>query len=795
MDTLAVLDAALAWARAGVSVIPAAADGTKAPLGQWRAYTTQRPDERQLMAWFGTGHPGIGVVCGAVSGGLEMLELEGRAVDESMLEALRESAAAHGLAELWGRLAGGYVERTPSGGLHWLYRVTGEWVPGNTRLASRSARDDELTAQERALLADHPHRTVMRVLAETRGEGGFVVVAPSHGPVHPTGAPWEALAGAHAGQLVSVTSEERAELHRLVAAFDQPQTPRDKPSSPFAPTPRPGMVSAQGSVSPGDDFERRTDWADGMLLGGAGWTRVTGSAGRYCTWRRPGKQLGISATTGHSSDRDRLYVLTTSTLFDASVPYTKLGAYAVLHHGGDHAAAARELSRLGFGVRPAPASTSTPLPPSAPAGPGTPIAAPVDVVRRIKLTPASQIKPRRARWLWDARVPMGEITLVAGREGAGKSTLLSWLVRAITRGELEGEHHGTPRGVLYAAAEDSWNHTVVPRMIAAGADLDRVFRVEVAEELYGNAKMVLPHDIGEVFQAGAEVDASCLMLDPGLSFLDDRIDTFRTPEVRPALEALRKGAELAQVAVLMLCHFNKSTGTDVLTKIAGARAFAEVARAALAVAVDMPDDDDDDDDSGEDKEPVIILSQVKNNLGRSNLPSLTYAIREAIVETDEGDTRVGRLHWTGTSDRTAEQALNAAHGGGGGSGRGRPLSAATLAVLAWIKAQGRTVAASEVVNAHPGIKADNLRKILQRGVDRGVITRPFDGHYAPVRPAVTEVVSQSHSVPSPGQTPTTTKTLFRRDQESVTQDHVTEGQKDTADGTPADVSQPPLVGV
>lgn len=361
---------------------------------------------------------------------------------------------------------------------------------------------------------------------------------------------------------------------------------------------------------------------------------------------------------------------------------------------------------------------------------------PTQTARVVRLLPASRIKPKRVRWLWDGRVPLGEITLIAGREGAGKSTFLAWMVRAITRGELPGEFHGQPRAVLYAAAEDSWAYTVVPRLIAAGADLNLVYRIEVVDQEHGQAKMTLPMDTADVLTAGAAVGSVALMLDPGLSFLDDRIDTFRTPEVRPALEALRRHAERFEQAVLMLAHFNKTTGTDVLTKIAGSRAFAEVARAALAVAVDDSNDDEDDDgrppfeqrehrqDDG--KEPTVILSQVKNNLGRMNLPNLTYVIRDAIVETEDGDAHVGKLYWTGESDRTAEQALN----GFAYAKRKKPLGDTGQAITNYLRSKFRPVSLSEIIRSLPDVQEGTLKKELRRLVDRGLLTQPSRGMYS-----------------------------------------------------------------
>src|SRR5476651_1994147 len=94
--------------------------------------------------------------------------------------------------------------------------------------------------------------------------------------------------------------------------------------------------------------------------------------------------------------------------------------------------------------------------------------------RHIILTKASQIKPRPVFWLWKNRLALGTLGLLAGRQGVGKSTLAYWVAARLTRGELYGTYFGTPKAVLICAAEDSWEHTIVPRLIAAGADRDRI---------------------------------------------------------------------------------------------------------------------------------------------------------------------------------------------------------------------------------------------------------------------------------------------------------------------------------
>jgi putative DNA primase/helicase len=336
-----VLTAALAWHDQGFCVLPTKADGSKAPaVASWTGYQQEGPNRQQVEKWFTGGHAGLGLVCGAISGNLEMLELEGRAVEGGALTELTELIESAGLADLWMRITSdGYAEKTPSGGLHFLYRVDGDPVPGNTKLANRPANDAELAVK--------PKERV-KGLAETRGEGGYVVVAPSHGRTHPTGRAWDIAYGAP-GRVPTITFAEREQLHRLFRCLDR--MPAAEPATMPA---RALQVvrDSTGGISPGDDFESKVDWDDELLLGGAGWTAAF-SRGRTIYWRRPGKVTpGISATTGHDNARDRLYVFSSATEFPTETPTTKFGAYALLHHNGDFKAGAKELRRLGYGSPP-----------------------------------------------------------------------------------------------------------------------------------------------------------------------------------------------------------------------------------------------------------------------------------------------------------------------------------------------------------------------------------------------------------------------------------------------------------
>ena len=282
--------------------------------------------------------------------------------------------------------------------------------------------------------------------------------------------------------------------------------------------------------------------------------------------------------------------------------------------------------------------------------PGTESPAESEEHRRLVLTPAAAIKPRRVRWLWQGRLALGTLALLAGREGLGKSTLGYWLAAQITRGTLPCECWGQPMAVLVCATEDSWEHTIVPRLIAADADLDRVYRVEV-EANSVHVGLSLPRDLPAVRHAANETQAALLLLDPLMSRLDDRLDTHRDGQVRLALEPLVAAADQAGMTVLGLIHHNKSDSTDPLQLVMASKAFTAVARSVHTVVPDP------DDETGNRR----LFGTPKNNLGRSDLPTLGFTIDSFSVPTDGDDLALtARLVWGAESPSSIAEAMRRA---------------------------------------------------------------------------------------------------------------------------------------
>jgi len=346
--------------------------------------------------------------------------------------------------------------------------------------------------------------------------------------------------------------------------------------------------------------------------------------------------------------------------------------------------------------------------------------------RRLILTPASEIEPEPVVWAWQdgedvdtGRIPLGSLSIAAGREGTGKSSFGIWLAARITRGTLPGALSGQPRAVVYAAVEDSWKYTLVPRLMAAGADLTKVYRAEVVEDEDQGVTLSLPLDNALLTHELANVGAGLLVLDPLMSTIGANIDTHREREVRTALDPLARLADRARCIVLGIAHFNKGASTDPSSLITGSGAFKNVPRSVFGFAVDA--------------EGGRVMSQTKNSLGRLDLPSLAYQIEPCAVPTRSGPAHVARLVWLGESERTVTDIL----GDRGGEDEHEERKDAAEWLRSYLADNGGEAGAPDVIEAGKknGFSTDTLKRAKRRagvrseknGMDAGWMWRLTEG--------------------------------------------------------------------
>lgn len=241
--------------------------------------------------------------------------------------------------------------------------------------------------------------------------------------------------------------------------------------------------------------------------------------------------------------------------------------------------------------------------------------------------------PERARWSWHNRIPLGALTLMAGREGIGKSTVVFNIAARMSKGELDGDLSGKPKGVVIVATEDSWESKIAPSLLYAGVDPHRVGYVTSSHEDWFT-DVILPDDLDEIEEMCDQVDAGLLVFDPLTSRLAKDIDTHKDSDVRRGLEPLAGFARKTGVSVVGLIHVNKGGG-DPLNSIMGSKAFTAAARSVLFCA------QYEDDTFG--------MSVIKSNLGPSNKQTELYQLE--VGEVQPGISGV-RAKFTGSTNET-----------------------------------------------------------------------------------------------------------------------------------------------
>ncbi|OUC96069.1 AAA family ATPase [Streptosporangium minutum] len=274
---------------------------------------------------------------------------------------------------------------------------------------------------------------------------------------------------------------------------------------------------------------------------------------------------------------------------------------------------------------------------------------PEPFTRRRKLTRASDIEIKPVTWMWEdngaGRIPAGSQVVAAGREGTGKSSFGIWMSAGVTTGTLPGSLLGTPYDVIYVAVEDSWEHTIAGRLKAAGADLDRVWRLDVEVSEDEISTINLPYDFDLLEESITEYGVKLVVLDPLISTIGSSVDTHKERSVRTVLDPLARMADRTGCVMLGIAHFGKAAGTDASSLITGSGAFKNVPRAIFGFAVDPEDGS-------------RVMTQTKNSLGRTDLPSLAYSIESTKVQTTAGGyAEVGKFVFGGEAPRSVEQIL------------------------------------------------------------------------------------------------------------------------------------------
>jgi len=232
-----------------------------------------------------------------------------------------------------------------------------------------------------------------------------------------------------------------------------------------------------------------------------------------------------------------------------------------------------------------------------------------------RLVNLGTIVPRAVRWLWPRRIALGKLTTIAGEPGLGKSQLLLDIIARVTTGNpwpdnIEG--FNAAGSAVLLSAEDDIEDTIVPRLIAAGADLNYVTALQGVEFKLDDKTPAkqrcfnLECDLPALEQAiNALPDCRIVGIDPISSYLGGT-DSHKNAELRGLLAPLSDLAAKRNVAVVSVTHLNKTSGAKAMHRVTGSLAFVAAARAAWLVT--------------QDKENATrrLFLPIKNNLAKDN---------------------------------------------------------------------------------------------------------------------------------------------------------------------------------
>lgn len=297
---------AIEYLKAGISVIPVNPE-TKSPLIKWTEYQSKQMTNDQAWQLF-TDSKGIAIICGHVSGGLECLDFDNHfnnagAIIRQFMEIIEveEIIKKYDLP----------VEKSPSGGYHIFFRSK---IPqGNQKLARKE------NAKGRP-----------ETLIETRGEGGYVIAAPTVNYI---------LKKGDFTKIAEITDEEREILLTAACSFNEYADQRDYAST---------SSYVGDDDRPGDEYDKDISSIEEAkrILDEHGWKTRNG-----IHYQRPGKQKGISATFGKVAPEVFYVFSTNASPFEDRKAYTPWQIYAILEHNFDFETAGKELYKRGYGKK------------------------------------------------------------------------------------------------------------------------------------------------------------------------------------------------------------------------------------------------------------------------------------------------------------------------------------------------------------------------------------------------------------------------------------------------------------
>ena len=291
---------------------------------------------------------GVGLVCGELSGNLEVLDVDAKYdLTGTLIDDLKNAIHAQDKT----LLSKFVVQKTMSGGLHMIYRCS--VIEGNKKLANRPTTEQEKDLAFKksyestkakgcpkeidpnnfedycvAIAKKARDNDKVRVLLETRGAKGQIAVHPMKG--------YEFVYG-DLSKIQHITPEERNTLFSICYTFNQVYT------EPIHD--RKIERKKYKGLSPSEHYNQEGDVQE--LLIKHGWERV-GRKGSKIMFKRPG-DTSAQHSGNFDEDKNWFSVFSTSTQFREMTPYLPYAVYAILECNGNFDEVPTRLRAEGYG--------------------------------------------------------------------------------------------------------------------------------------------------------------------------------------------------------------------------------------------------------------------------------------------------------------------------------------------------------------------------------------------------------------------------------------------------------------
>ncbi|MDZ4145693.1 MAG: AAA family ATPase [Burkholderiales bacterium] len=264
----------------------------------------------------------------------------------------------------------------------------------------------------------------------------------------------------------------------------------------------------------------------------------------------------------------------------------------------------------------------------------------------VVLTCGSDLTPEPVRWLWPAWLALGKLHILAGAPGQGKTTIAMALAATVSiAGRWPDGTHSEAGNVLIWSGEDDAADTLLPRLLAAGADRSRCFFIS-GSRIGGEVQPFDPaSDMGQLLAAVEKIGGiKLLVVDPVVNVVTG--DSHKNTEVRRAMQPLVDLAAACDCALLGITHFSKGgQGSDPSQRVIGSVAFTAVARVVLVAAKVK----------GEDGKDTRILARSKSNIGPDD-GGFQYHLEQVEVDAFPG-IEAARIAWGKAVEGNARELL------------------------------------------------------------------------------------------------------------------------------------------